>query len=169
MDGHPRQNPAYRPAKETPANAGVSIWPCITGASRGSRWGSRLRDAVSAIHLFMRNPSPRPADGGGTDSRLLNEEVDSVSPIGQVGCVTARDLSIAGTACGGDLSRPRAAGARRATARLGASNDLTRLMKHRRLRESRGSTSPCSRLPSWFGGTRRSGADQQQAEDEFGD
>src|SRR6185369_4894669 len=30
-DGHPRQNPAYRPATETPANAGVSICPCILG------------------------------------------------------------------------------------------------------------------------------------------
>ena len=35
MGGHHKQNPAYRPAKETPANAGVSIWACITRASRG--------------------------------------------------------------------------------------------------------------------------------------
>jgi hypothetical protein len=61
MDGHPRQNPAYRSAKETPANAGVSIWACITCASRESGIGSvkspSLRGPRGANRLGERSSS----------------------------------------------------------------------------------------------------------------
>jgi hypothetical protein len=39
------KNPAYRSAEETPANARVSIWPCITSASRAFPTRAAIREA----------------------------------------------------------------------------------------------------------------------------
>jgi hypothetical protein len=60
--GHP-ETPAYRPAKETPANAGVSIWLCITSAARDSKIAPlRCLNIVSFVSL-NRLVGPKTAAG----------------------------------------------------------------------------------------------------------
>ena len=43
-DGHPRQNPAYRPATETPAPAGVFMSPEMVVRHYAAFFGSRMHD-----------------------------------------------------------------------------------------------------------------------------
>src|SRR5213079_833663 len=56
MDGHPRQNPAYRPATEKALETGLFLWTRFAGDSSGS---------PPAAGLTLRSPWNRPARSPG--------------------------------------------------------------------------------------------------------
>jgi hypothetical protein len=54
MDGHPRQNPAYRPATEKALETGLFLWTRLAGDSSGSPRGGLTAVSVEPLGAVAR-------------------------------------------------------------------------------------------------------------------